>query len=97
MTAPVALRRAPARPAANDFFDVPRLLSALLAERRGSIVWRRKKLAKSLRVPVDTLRSWESGRYSPSGAALTLLQLLAADQRAVLSLLARSTELGGSP
>jgi len=46
-----------------------------------------RRFAQLLRLNVDTLRGWEMGRRRPSGAAATLLQILAAEPDTVLRVL----------
>ena len=55
-------------PPADNFAFEPSLMEApfMLRIRQG---WNQESVAKSLRVPLRTLRSWEQGTRNPSGEA----------------------------
>jgi len=48
----------------------------ILAIRQKIMRMSRGAFAKVLNVPIETLRSWETGRRNPSGAALRLIEVL---------------------
>ncbi len=58
---------------------------AMIRERLGMS---QEQFAKALRIPVQTIRSWELGRDFPDPAAQSLLRILAKDPKAALKALA---------
>jgi DNA-binding transcriptional regulator YiaG len=68
-------------PKVNTLIDVRAIRQAA----GGSQEW----FAAAINVPVATVRNWEQGRNSPSGAALTLLRMIERDPAATMAILRR--------
>jgi putative transcriptional regulator len=65
---------------------VPRFSPAEIVEVREARKLSRPLFAQILNVPVVTVRKWESGERTPSGAALRLLQVMRARPDALLQM-----------
>ena len=61
-----------------------------LPEIRHRLLMTQKQLSELFGVTVDTVQAWENGRKNPSGTSKKLLDMLALDPKATISLLQKA-------
>lgn len=88
-------RSAGARPAGSDPDNPPMTEAELRSLKRVAFAkrvrWKlsmsQQDFAETFRIPLGTLRDWEQHRSEPDKAAVTLLQMIDADHKAVVKTL----------